>query len=418
MNPLLFIKAVLRESGGWSIGMAVVLGLSLSLGITVSMTERAVRHGSARAGDDFDLLVGARGSSVQLMLGAVYLRPQALPLIPGATVAEALSQDGVVWAAPLVFGDRFGDAPLVGTTEALVTLGGKRQLAEGHCFTTLDEAVVGAGVPLAIGAEFSPAHGQIAGHAHEHVHYRVSGRLPATGTPWDRAILVPAESVWAAHDLVPEHDVLHPGDAFHNPLLPVPGISAMVIKPASIAAAYRLRAYWQGVTRELDTNIESLSPDAPPKPGNTVGMQGVFTGEVLTELFATLGDMRDVMQWMAWAAQCTALCAVMLAGGLLIGTCRKSLTLLRMLGAPRPYLLLGVWGLVSSSVVLGVILGLLAGWGAAELITLGLFRKTGIALTVALSATEIRFAGLSLILGTACAFIPAFMVYINRDNSL
>lgn len=48
-------------------------------------------------------------------------------------------------------------------------------------------------------------------------------------------------------------------------------------------------------------------------------MQGVFTGEVLTELFATLGDMRDIMTGMAYAAQfvsCAGSCAGRWDGGI------------------------------------------------------------------------------------------------------
>ena len=96
MNPLMLIKGALRRSFGGILALALVLALSLSLGVGVSMTERAVRQGTARAGDAFDLLVGAQGSSVQLMLGAVYLRPQSLPLVPGGAVTEILTQEGVV----------------------------------------------------------------------------------------------------------------------------------------------------------------------------------------------------------------------------------------------------------------------------------------------------------------------------------
>ena len=116
MNPLMLIKGELRRSFGGILALSLVLALSLSLGVGVSMTERAVRQGTARAGDAFDLLVGAQGSSVQLMLGAVYLRPQSLPLVPGSAVTEILKQEGVVWAAPLAFGDRWNASPLVGTS--------------------------------------------------------------------------------------------------------------------------------------------------------------------------------------------------------------------------------------------------------------------------------------------------------------
>lgn len=281
MNPLMLIKGELRRSFGGILALALVLALSLSLGVGVSMTERAVRQGTARAGDAFDLLVGAQGSSVQLMLGAVYLRPQSLPLVPGGAVTEILTQEGVVWAAPLAFGDRWNASPLVGTTTDMVTLGGNRTLAEGRAFAAQDEAVLGAGVPLRLGEAFSPMHGQVSAshNEHGHVRYKAVGRLPETGTPWDNAILIPIESVWAVHDALPDAGHGLPlGHLFEGKGSPLPGVSAVVVKPESIAAAYRLRAFWQTATL----------PDADGRP---VNMQGVFTGEVLTELFATLGDM-------------------------------------------------------------------------------------------------------------------------------
>ena len=415
MNPLLFVKAVLRESGAWTLSMALVLGLALSLGIAVSLSERALRQGSAEAGDAFDLLIGAKGSSIQLMLGTVYLQPQALSLIPGSTVSELLAQEGVAWAAPVVFGDRWQDSPVIGTTASLVTLGGRRGLASGRLFAERHEAVIGAGVALRAGDTFTPAHGLIrgAGHTHAELKYRVTGQLPATGTPWDRAILVPVESVWAAHGVAPHVEEGHkegheaaPPETGHHPLTPdlfqqgtaLPGISAVVVKPVSVAAAYTLRAYWQTATRELS-------------PGKSVGMQGVFTGEVLTELFAALGNVREVMQWMAWAAQAVALCSVMLAGALLVSTRRDSLSLLRMLGASRGYLMSGVWCLVGVSIVLGIVVGLVLGWGMAEAIAYGVYRQTGIALSVTPAKTEGLFIVISLGLGSLCALVPASMAY-------
>lgn len=160
MNPLMLIKGELRRSFGGILALALVLALSLSLGVGVSMTERAVRQGTARAGDAFDLLVGAQGSSVQLMLGAVYLRPQSLPLVPGSAVSEILTQEGVVCAAPLAFGDRWNASPLVGTTTDMVTLGGKRRLAEGRAFAAQDEAVLGAVSPCGSERRFPPCTGR------------------------------------------------------------------------------------------------------------------------------------------------------------------------------------------------------------------------------------------------------------------
>ena len=172
----------------------------------------------------------------------------------------------------------------------------------------------------------------------------------------------------------------------------------MVVKPESIAAAYRLRAFWQTATVS----------DAGGRP---VNMQGVFTGEVLTALFATLGDMRDIMTGMAYAAQFVALCGVMLVGGMAVSMRKRMLGTLRVLGAPRAYLVLSVWCVVSASIAVGTLAGLLFGWGLSEGAALLTFRQTGIMLSPQLTLAEGSFAAASFALGSLCALFPAYMVY-------
>lgn len=378
MNPWRILKAEWRRSRLGMLALALVLGLSVSLGLTVSIVERGVRHGAARAGDDFDLLLGAPGSPTQLMLSTVYLQAQALPLLPHETLARVEASPGVSWAAPLAFGDRWKEFPLVGTTEPLLTLGGRRALAGGVPFGKPDEAVVGALVPLVPGETFAPAHGLVeladGDDVHAQSHFRVVGRLPLTGTPWDKAILVPLEAVWQTHGL-------HQGDA-------QAGISAIVVKPTSVADAYRLRARWQTITT-----------------------QAVFTGEVLTELFASLGDVQTLMQSMAVLSQGIALGGVILATLFAVALRRDTLALLRTLGAPRGYLLLTVWSLSAGVIILGVLCGLGLALGAAHVIATLLWQATATTLPVELTVREWLMAGLFVLAGLLAACTPALTAY-------
>lgn len=386
MNPWCIIKAEWRRSRVGMLALALVLGLSVCLGLTVSMVERGIRQGAAQAGDAFDLLVGAPGSPTQLMLSAVYLQAQSLPLLPFDTLSKVRASEGIRWAAPLAFGDRWKSYPLIGTTGDMVTLGGTRQLAEGSVFAeqhgTGTQAVVGALVPLKTGDEFSPAHGLVdvpdGQDVHDHARFRVAGRLPHTGTPWDRAILVPLSAVWEAHGL-------QDGDT-------QAGISAVVIKPDSVASAYKLRGLWK-----------------------TPGTQAVFTGEVLTELFAALGDVRTLMQCMAVVSQGTALGGVILATFFAVALRRDTLTLLRTLGAPRRYLLLSVWSLAAGVIVLGVLSGLVLAVGVAHVTAELIWRSTATVLPVSLSSTEWGMATLFVVVGLLVACTPAITVYQRRN---
>lgn len=397
MNPFLLLKGLFRQSWGGVAALALLLALSLSLGICVSMTERGLRQGASRAGNDFDLLIGAQGSAVQLMLSAVYLQNQVvLPLVPASLLGKVAAQPGVKWAAGMALGDRWQSSPLVGVSPELLTLGQSRSLREGRLFAHLNEAVVGAGVPLALGEKFSPQHGQMempAGSAPEgdHAHsaeYTVVGRLPATGTPWDNALLVPVESLWQLH-----------GNAQR-------GFSALVVKPVGLGDAYRLRGQWQNVSL----------PAEPSQGLGAVMTQSAFTGEVLTNLFVTLGDVQSLLQAMAVAAQAVALCGALLVGLLSVALRKPLLTLLRALGAPRTFLLGSVWLLVFTCMALGVLAGLGLGWGMTQGVALWLKHSTRVFFDFGLSWVEIQLCLVALGAGSVCALVPALLVYRKSSS--
>ncbi|WP_346664999.1 ABC transporter permease [uncultured Mailhella sp.] len=376
MNPFLFLRGEFRRSWGGALALALVLAFAGSLSPAVSMMERSIRSGMAQAADAFDLLVGAKGSAVDLVLGAVYLRPEPLPLLPLGTLEAVKAHGGVRWAAPLAFGDRWRDYPLAGTSSELVTLGGKRPLASGRMFLTGDEAVVGAGVPLKEGDVFSPSHGSVAEaaldeggrSAHDHS-FRVVGRMPATGTPWDRAVVVPIEALWNMHDA---------GTGSGR-------CSVVVVKPVTVADAYRLRGALNG-------------PES----------QSVFTGEVLTRLFGTMEQMHDVMMLLASGAQAAALAAALVSGFFAVAMRVRALALLRALGASHGFLAVSVWLMVSGVLLAGSALGLGLGCLMASAASSWIQAETGVALTVTLTAGDALAALAAAGCGCLAAFLPAW----------
>jgi putative ABC transport system permease protein len=82
-----------------------------------------------------------------------------------------------------------------------------------------------------------------------------------------------------------------------------------------------------------------------------------------------------------------------------------------VLGAPRAYLVLSVWCVVSVSIAVGTLAGLLFGCGLSEGAALLMFRQTGIMLSPQLTLAEGSFAAASFALGSLCALFPAYMVY-------
>ncbi len=119
MNPLPIVLADIRRTRAGFVAVIVLIGLAVALGVAVSAQERALRLGSARAADRFDLIVGANGSKTQLVLTTVYLEPAALNLVPGRLLAEISADPGVAFAAPVAFGDYYRSYPIVGSSSRL-----------------------------------------------------------------------------------------------------------------------------------------------------------------------------------------------------------------------------------------------------------------------------------------------------------
>ena len=75
MNPCPVVFADLRQSRASALAVVALIAVAVALGVAVTAEERALRSGTARAANDFDLVVGAKGSPVQLVLNSVYLEP-------------------------------------------------------------------------------------------------------------------------------------------------------------------------------------------------------------------------------------------------------------------------------------------------------------------------------------------------------
>jgi putative ABC transport system permease protein len=409
MNPLPLVLGEIRNGLGSFLAVTLLIALAVALGVAVSAQERALRRGSAAAAAPFDLVVGAPGSPTQLVLTTVYLQPAALELVPGSVLRRLQDDPGIAYAAPIAFGDFYRGSPIVGTTVDFLTAGGTRKLAAGSAFARVHEAVVGAAVALTPGDSFEPVHGvaeEPGGdeHVHHGSHYVVTGRMPRLGTAWDHAILVPIEAMWRVHALPSGHAEASPPGADHDgedhdedaadaairigPPWggPVPGTPAILVKPKTVADAYRLRAAYRG--------------------GGTTAL---FPAEVLVQLYATLGDARDVLAGIAVATQALVVAAVLLAVLAVLGARRQQVAVLRALGASRLFVFACVWLNVMAMIVAGAVLGLLLGWLGAVLLAHLLELRTGLAVAISLGTDELAMVGALPALGCLLAALPGIV---------
>ena len=159
-------------------------------------------------GQGIDIVVGAKGSPLQLILSSVYHIDIPTGNIPYEQAEKWMKHPQIKTAVPLALGDNWKGYRIVGTSAAYMKHYGA-ELSGGRIWGEAFEAVAGAYVGLKIGDAFTGAHGLMeGGHEHADEHYKITGVMKPTGTVLDRLILTSLDSVLDIHGLesVEHHD--------------------------------------------------------------------------------------------------------------------------------------------------------------------------------------------------------------------
>jgi putative ABC transport system permease protein len=163
--------------------------------------------------DGIDLVLGAQGSPLQLILSSVYQVDAPTGNIDYAEAKTWMNNRLVEKAIPLAFGDNYRGFKIVGTTPDYLTHYGAK-IGQGRVYEKNFEVVVGSAVAqkmgLKLGDKFFGSHGDAAeGEVHEDHAYTVTGIATQTGKVVDNVILCTIPSVWAMHE---GHDHEHEGE--------------------------------------------------------------------------------------------------------------------------------------------------------------------------------------------------------------
>jgi putative ABC transport system permease protein len=183
-----------------------VLLLALGVGTIgfVRIVDEQIGDSLNRDAKGIDLVVGAKGSPMQLILSGIYHLDAPTGNIPLKSVQELAKNPLIKHVIPMSLGDSFRSFRIVGTTPDYIALYGG-SLDSGRMWNDKMEAVLGsttaARTGLAVGGQFAGSHGMAeGGSVHGDSVYTVVGVLKPTGTVLDRLVLVNTESVWFVHE--------------------------------------------------------------------------------------------------------------------------------------------------------------------------------------------------------------------------
>lgn len=388
-------------------GLVMALGVALITGLLLfghQVKERLYRDGAG-----IDVVIGAKGSPLQLILSSIQHMD-----IPTGNVsleeAERLKRHPrIKQLIPISLGDAYHQFRIVGSTpDYLVHFGA--QYSRGKAWEKSMEAVIGARVAeesgLKPGDHFVGSHGLVpGGDTHADHPYTVTGILQPTGTVLDRLIVTPLESVWDVHedhhhedehhhveeehhhtDAHDEEDDHHEHEAHHDDR----EVTALLV-------TYRTRAAALTFPRYINQNTSMQAASPAFEMARLVDLIGIGTDSAM--LFAGF------------------LIAVALANVLVglvnsIRDRRYDLAVFRTLGASRSKIMLLVIIEGMTIAVIGSLVGLLLGHGMIEI--MGQFTAKGMEMGLRgfLFYSDIWLVwGFLLTLSLLACLIPAWEAY-------
>jgi len=193
----------------WLDTLLSVLLLAFGLG-TVSMlilVEKQTSEQFNKNIQDIDMVLGAKGSPLQLILANVYHVDAPTGNIKVGDARMVTENPTIESAIPLAYGDNYEQWRIVGTQQGYPDHY-EMKLAQGKNFEEEYDACIGADVAkatgLKLGDTFLSTHGldqteNDEEHAHHH-NYTVKGIYASSGTVIDKLILTPVSTVWHAHE--------------------------------------------------------------------------------------------------------------------------------------------------------------------------------------------------------------------------
>jgi putative ABC transport system permease protein len=193
----------------------VLLALGVGTIVLLLLASAQLAERLSRDARGLDLVIGAKGSPLQLVLASIYHVDFPTGNIPLAEAERWAAHPLVAQAIPLALGDSLAGFRIVGTEPAYAAHYGA-ELAAGRLWQEPFEATLGATVAgragLAVGDRFVGSHGLAQGGPEHGEHsYTVVGVLAPSASVLDRIVLTPIESVWLAHGMAPNPEHAAPG---------------------------------------------------------------------------------------------------------------------------------------------------------------------------------------------------------------
>ncbi|MEM6842206.1 MAG: ABC transporter permease [Bacteroidota bacterium] len=408
----------------------ILLALGIAIITVLLLTSNQVEKSLTQNSRGIDLVVGAKGSPLQIILSSIFHIDYPTGNIPLAE-AKQLSRNRLIKnTIPLSLGDNYQGYRIVGTNYEYLDLY-QVEVSEGTHWGKPLEVALGATVArqsgLSIGDTFASSHGFADDglNVHDEHQFTVVGLLAPTQNVIDNLILTSLESVWQVHDHSSETDTTthteadyehehessheyesdhehehnheHEHEQEHSEAITEQGLPAEGDEITSLLVQFRSPMAAVQLPRYINerTNMQAASP-----PFETA------------RLFSLIGVGVDMLQGFAYVIVVIATLSIFIALYNSLKARRYDLAIMRSLGASPPLLFTHVIleGLLIT--LAGCLLGLLLGHAVIYAATQLYARPGQLGLSAGQFITEELWVLIgSLVVGLVAALIPAIQAY-------
>lgn len=386
--------------------------LSITLSVTLFLGIERIRNG-AREGftntiSKTDLIVGAKGGPLQLLLYTVFHIGGAVNNIRMSTYEELKSNRLVEWTIPISLGDTYKGFRVVATDENFFLhyrfRGDKAvTLDSGKIPTETFDVVLGHEVAkkfhLKVGDPIVLSHG-ISSEAilsHEATPFHIVGIISPTQTPIDTGVFINLYGMEAMHfgweTGVPSGAPINP-DRLKKENIQITQLTSFMVKLKSRIAVLKMR-------RDIDQY------DKEP-------IMAIIPALALQEMWQTIGYVEQILFLVSLCVLLVGVLSILISLYTSINERRREMAILRSLGASSRHVFLLLIYESSFLVLLGCLLGVASLYGLLFFVRPWLESNFSVYLEVQpLSVSEWCYLAGIFIAGTFAGIIPAIKAYMN-----
>ncbi len=365
----------------------VLLALGVAMIVVLLLFSAQMEDRLTRDSRGIDMVVGAKGSPLQLIISSIYQIDMPTGNIFLADATKLRSHPMIKTIVPLALGDAFRGFRIVGTEHSYLGLYDAK-LARGELWMKPLDATLGAAVAektgLDLGDTFTGSHGLGAGGGeHEAAPFKVVGILAATGSVADRLILTGIDSVWKMHQYHAQSNVEPETDTEKE-------VTSLLIQ-------YRTPLAGASLPREINSQS---------------AMQAASPAFETARLLSMVGFGVDTLRAFAIVLMASALLSMFIALTNSLDERRYDLAIMRTLGAGNAWLfaLVLLQGVLLAGI--GALIGIVLGHLAAQALGMWFNLTQQMAFTgLTWVQEEFWLIGVAVLVGIVAAIWPALRAY-------